>query len=309
MVGDRTTIIFSATVRQAELICEIINRHKKGSAEWICGKTPMDERRAILARFASGETQFVVNAYVLTEGYDNSRVSAIVQMSPTLTRSNYVQKVGRGTRPTVLPTSSMSPKDRREMIERSDKPDLLVLDFKGNAGRHKLITTFDVLSGKDVGDLADRAAKESPSGVVLDPIEEVKLQEAREEIAKEAKEAREKEKVRRAEIRLKSKYTSRAISPFQDMGYTPTAVTQPKEMCSDKQRVFLMNQGVDPVGLTRKQAGKLIADVMVRRKMGRASIKQEALLKKYGLPHQVSAAEAKRLIQEIADNGWQSPTR
>ena len=307
MVGDRTTIIFSATVRQAELICEIINRHKKGSAEWICGKTPMDQRRDILARFASGQIQFVVNAQVLTEGYDNSLVSAIVQMSPTLTRANYVQKVGRGTRPSILPNNSQTASDRRRMIADSTKPDLMVIDFKGNAGRHKLVTTFDVLAGKDVGSIADRAAKESPSGVLLDPIEEVKLQEAREQLAEEAKQAREKEKLRRAEIKLKSKYTSRPISPFQDMGYTPTAAPQAKEMCSDKQRTFLMNQGVDPAGLTRKQAGRLIADVMVRRKMGRASLKQEALLKKYGMPHDVTAAEAKRMIQEIADNGWQTP--
>jgi len=95
------------------------------------------------------------------------------------------------------------------------------------------------------------------------------------------------------------------------MGFAPVQPTQKVEMATTKQMTFLANQGVDPEGLTRKQAGSLIGQIMMRRKMGKASLRQEALLKKYGLPTDVSAKAATRMIQDLADNGWkiESPTR
>ena len=199
---------------------------------------------------------------------------------------------------------------RRDLIAESNKPDLMVLDFKGNAGRHRLITTFDVLAGEDAKDLPARAAEMATAGELLDPIEEMEQARIQEEAAKESAEAAEQEKLKRAKLKLASTYTSRSISPFEDMGFAPVQPTQRVDMATTKQMTFLANQGVDPEGLTRKQAGGLIGQIMMRRKMGKASLRQEALLKKYGLPTDVSAREATRMIQDLADNGWkiESPT-
>ena len=54
LAGDRPTIIFTATVRQAELVAEIINRHKPESAAWVSCKTPQTQRKELLKQFAAG---------------------------------------------------------------------------------------------------------------------------------------------------------------------------------------------------------------------------------------------------------------
>jgi DNA repair protein RadD len=52
-------------------------------AEHVDGATPKDERDAILARLASGETQVICNCMVLTEGFDLPVMGCIVLARPT----------------------------------------------------------------------------------------------------------------------------------------------------------------------------------------------------------------------------------
>ena len=99
MAEDRPTIIFAATVRQAELIAEIINRHKPGSASWVSGKTPKNERKELLKDFASGNLQYVANVGVLVEGFDQPSVACVAMFTATKSRARYTQCIGRGTRP------------------------------------------------------------------------------------------------------------------------------------------------------------------------------------------------------------------
>src|SRR5690606_10993475 len=86
------------------------------------GEMPLDDRRAVLARFAAGDLDVVANCAVLTEGYDNPAVSCVVVARPTKSRALYVQMVGRGTR--------LHP----------DKADALVLDVVGASAEHNLVT-------------------------------------------------------------------------------------------------------------------------------------------------------------------------
>jgi ATP-dependent helicase IRC3 len=67
-------------------------------AEVIVGSTPSEERHQILARFTSGETRVLVNVGVLTEGFDEPSVEAIILARPTRSTLLYTQIVGRGTR-------------------------------------------------------------------------------------------------------------------------------------------------------------------------------------------------------------------
>lgn len=156
--GSRRTIVFTASVLQAEASCNILNRAKPGIAEWVCGTTPRDKREMILARFASGETPVVCNCGVLTEGFDNPAVEIIVMARPTKSRALYAQMVGRSTRPLPgivdnLPTV----KERLQGISASQKPYCRIIDFVGNSGRHKLITAYDILGGKVSEALRERA--------------------------------------------------------------------------------------------------------------------------------------------------------
>lgn len=308
LAGDRQTIIFAGTVRQAKLISEIINRHKPGASAWVSGKTPEKERRDLLAQFASGSIQYVVNVQVLVEGFDAPPVGCVSMMTATKVRAKYTQCVGRGTRPTVHLPSDSSAMTRKEMIAQSNKPDLLVLDFKGNAGRHKLITTFDVLAGDTPDDIKQSAMQAVPDGTPIDPMEEAERARAAAELSEEMEEAEQKRLIEQASITMASKYVSRPIDPFNDSGFVPVQPKTVKEMPTIKQIEFLSKQGINCQGLTRKQAGSLTYQVMLRRKRGKPSFRQEAILREHGLDTDVTARQAKVMIQELADAGWKRTT-
>ena len=67
--------------------------------ECVTGDTDRDERRAILGRFARRETLVLVNCLVLTEGFDEPSIEAILMARPTQSAILAMQMIGRGTRP------------------------------------------------------------------------------------------------------------------------------------------------------------------------------------------------------------------
>jgi superfamily II DNA or RNA helicase len=89
-------------------------------AEHLDGNTPDDERDAILARLASGETELVTNCMVLTEGWDMPEVGCAILARPTKKMGLYRQMVGRVLRPAV------------------GKTDAIILDHSGAVFQHGL---------------------------------------------------------------------------------------------------------------------------------------------------------------------------
>jgi DNA repair protein RadD len=87
-------------------------------AEHLDGNTSQDDREAILARLASGETEVVSNCMVLTEGFDLPDLGCIVLARPTRSLGLYRQMVSRGLRPAP------------------DKSDVIILDHSGGVHRH-----------------------------------------------------------------------------------------------------------------------------------------------------------------------------
>jgi len=96
-VDNRKTLVFAATVEHAEALVQAF-REAGVRCGAVFGSTPRDERQAILARFSSGSIQVLVNVGVLTEGFDEPSVSAIILARPTRSPLLYTQIVGRGTR-------------------------------------------------------------------------------------------------------------------------------------------------------------------------------------------------------------------
>jgi len=95
--GDAKAIAFCAGIEHANDLAASF-RQASINAEVIIGSTPSEERHAILARFSSGETRVLVNVGVLTEGFDEPSVEAIILARPTRSTLLYTQIVGRGTR-------------------------------------------------------------------------------------------------------------------------------------------------------------------------------------------------------------------
>jgi len=92
------TIVFASSVAHSQHITE---RFVEAGipAEHLDGTTPNDERDAILARLASGETLVVPNVGVLCEGFDSPPVKCAILARPTKSTGLYLQMAGRILRP------------------------------------------------------------------------------------------------------------------------------------------------------------------------------------------------------------------
>lgn len=129
---DRKGVAFTPTVATAHhLAAELVERGI--AAEALDGTTPLDERRRILGRLTTGETQVITNCAVLTEGFDEPSIDCIVVARPTTFHGLYVQMVGRGLR------------------KHPGKTDLLVLDVTGASERHDLVAYVDLGLGIPAG--------------------------------------------------------------------------------------------------------------------------------------------------------------
>jgi hypothetical protein len=94
-VARKSGLIFCVSVPHAEqmahgmraagLTCEAVSGADAGSARKV-------------ARYQSGEVQFLATCSLLNEGWDSPRTSVIVMARPTMSKVLYTQEIGRGTR-------------------------------------------------------------------------------------------------------------------------------------------------------------------------------------------------------------------
>jgi superfamily II DNA or RNA helicase len=116
---QRRTVAFACSVGHSIHICaEFVRAEVR--AEHLDGSTSLEDRTAILARLASGETQVVTNCMVLTEGFDCPDIGCAILARPTKKMGLFRQMIGRVLRPA------------------DGKPDAIVLDHSGAVFRHGL---------------------------------------------------------------------------------------------------------------------------------------------------------------------------
>lgn len=308
LIKDRPTIVFTSSVAHAERLSEIFNRHRRGMSEWVCGKTDRPSRRATLGRFMSGETQVICNVGVLVEGFDAPHAACVVVAKPTGSRSRYAQMVGRGTRPLPQTVDLHPTADGRVWaIAQSAKPDCLVIDFAGNAGRHKLISAVDLI-GTDLDPEVAERTRQISRGNPEEPLEEI-IERAEEEIEAERKEAERKAAEwveKRKAIRAKATYKTRGVDPFTLTNIARPSASEPS-LPSPKHMELLEKNGIDHRGMDGREAGALCKEIVRRHKIGQCTIKQAQLLNRYHLPTKIGKRTAGALIDAIAGNGWKLP--
>lgn len=140
----RKTLVFVVSVAQADAVAESLKSRGHAAAS-LSGETPADERRKILRRLQTGELKCVVNCMVLTEGFDEPSVDAIILGRPTQSKPLMIQKVGRGLR--------LHP----------GKTDCLVIDMVGASKRNTMVQAAVLFGIRP--DPAER-----PKSIGLDPI-------------------------------------------------------------------------------------------------------------------------------------------
>lgn len=144
--GDRKGVAFAPTVATSTELARLLS-DQGIPAEHLDGTTHPDDRRAILARLASGKTQVVTNCMVLTEGWDEPSVSCMLNCRPTQNRGLFIQMAGR-----VLRT-------------HPGKADALILDV-GGAASLGLATVAD-LAGLPGGSVGDGETLRAAAGRIL----------------------------------------------------------------------------------------------------------------------------------------------
>lgn len=146
-------IVFAANVAHTQHLTEEFVRHGV-SANYVTGETADEDRTKRLEDFKTGKISVMVNAMVLTEGYDNEFVGGILIARPTQSGILYLQMIGRGTRPVLLADGTPSP----------EKPHVLVLDFVDVTSRHDVKTISHIINvdqpidfqGEDIFNLEDK---------------------------------------------------------------------------------------------------------------------------------------------------------
>jgi superfamily II DNA or RNA helicase len=311
IIGAKRALVFTASVRCAETISEIFNRHRSGMAAWVCGKTPKDERRRILADYNTGKIQVVCNCGVLTEGFDDPGVEVIIMGRPTKSRSLYSQMVGRATRP--LPGIVDGPEtreERRAAIEASGKPSCLVVDFVGNSGKHKLVTSADILGGKVSEEAIERAiAKVKKEGKSVRMSEVLEEEENLIKVERETR--RLEEEARRARLTIKAKYSTQSVDPFDVFQIQPVKSRgwdSGKELSEKCKNILRQHLGVDPEAVEYGQGMQLVREQMRRWNEHLCTFKQAKWLKKHGYDSNIPFESASAIMSAWANNNWQRPS-
>ena len=152
----RKAIVFCCDIQHSQDMARVFQAAgHKAKAVW--GDDP--DRAETLAAFARGDVQIICNCNVLTEGFDEPTVDAILLARPTKSSVLYIQMVGRGLR--------LSP----------GKADCIVLDFVDNSGRHKLCRSgtlagerdIEPQDGESLTEMAERKEKEAAAKERRDP--------------------------------------------------------------------------------------------------------------------------------------------
>lgn len=128
--SDRPGIVFCPTVEVAHAMTDAFNDIGIPAAT-VWGDMADEERREVLRKLNLGLIQVVVNCMVLTEGFDEPKVSCLVVARPTMNPGLYIQMSGRVLRP----------------APEAGKTDALILDVTGVTTRHRLASIVD-LTGK-----------------------------------------------------------------------------------------------------------------------------------------------------------------
>ena len=290
--ADLKTLFFTTSVENATRSAELFNELKAGSARTVNGKTPIDERRQVLAGFERGDFQYLTNCGIATEGYDCPPVACIAQGRPTKSRSLHAQIVGRGLRP------------------YPGKSDLLLLEFTGNSGKHQLASAIDILGGKydeEEIEAAKTIIRERPGTRAGDAMVE----------AHEAIETKKRnEAARKLLIAARANYTKRDYNPFDVMHMKATREERWSErfggaVPSDAQLAYLAARKVDvPKDLTKAKASALIGNLKKREVLGLANYNQTKKLEYYGIPAiNLSYKKACDLMWEIQRNNNRPPSQ
>lgn len=308
-LGDHKAIMFTQSVKQAEQSCNILNRYRHNVAAWASGKTPPEDRDRSIRDFRGNQYQIFVNCGLVDEGFDIPDADLLLMGKPTKSTPRYTQMLGRIMRPlpgvvdSTATKQLFSPESRIQAIADSKKPVATVIDFVGNAGRHKLVHAIDILGGKPSAKVRELAERELRKSGQPQRIDAVVLEAER----REREEAERAEAARRARLTGRATYTKLTVNAFDafDLVTPPQRLWDRTKHLSLKQRALLMRQGINADAMTYSEGQAILNEIFRRWNNKLSTLKQSACLKKFGYEtRNMTMEEAGRLITQLRANHW-----
>ncbi len=176
----------------------------------------------------------------------------------------------------------------------SAKPECLILDFVGYAGKHALCTVTDVLGGSYDDDEVE-AAKKKVREDGMAPGQALKA--AREELRQLAAIAAAKVKARHQDFDpFRVLHISRDNPKLARYGASPA---------TDAQIAALERAGIDARHMSKGEAMAMMDAIMARRQRGLATPNQLKVLAKHGIEKiNISFGNANKVIDYIASQQW-----
>lgn len=96
-VKNHKTVIFCASVKHAEDIADLFKENGI-NAESVSGSIDNKKRKDILYRYEYGDIEVLCACDLLNEGWDSPRTEVLFMTRPTMSKTLYMQQLGRGMR-------------------------------------------------------------------------------------------------------------------------------------------------------------------------------------------------------------------
>lgn len=240
---------------------------------------------------AHGPGCALINAMLLTEGYDHPPIDCVIPLRCTKVRALFCQQVGRGTR--IHP----------------GKQDLLILDFLWNTATHDLCHPADIIAetpevARAMKSIQDASGKQMEL-TELEAKAHTDVAAQREKALADALKAQEGKKAKLHDL------MAYALSVHDEALQEYEAVFDwQKGPASPAQLEAIEKFGFKPGNIPNRGYATMLLDRLITRsKSDLARPKQIALLQKYGYTDagDVTFAEATRRITAIKNNGWIRP--
>lgn len=276
LMEKRPTIVFCNDVAHATAITQCFQSILgPRSAVLVHGALNHIDRSRAFTRFESGESQYLINVQVCTEGYDHPPTAGIALFRPMKSLGLLCQCCGRGTR--IHP----------------GKENCVILDYVGASDSVQTVNVLDVLDGTIIdGKTKKKALKLTDAGI--DAMEALKR--AKKEIADE----------RAQEQKLKASmsvvYKTTASNMLELFGLPSSKGLFGGERATGKQIALIEKNGIQvDRGFEKGEAMKLIGSIFDRRKEGLCTVKQAKFLASKGVQDawEMKFEDASKLIGSL----------
>lgn len=96
-VKNKKTVVFCASVKHAEEVAKLFIEYGVRAAA-VSGGNKDKDRKRILNEYENGNTEVLCACDLLNEGWDSPKTEVLFMARPTMSKTIYLQQLGRGTR-------------------------------------------------------------------------------------------------------------------------------------------------------------------------------------------------------------------